>query len=38
MSRPIIPANPEFAYDFTDSTAQNLDLKSKIVSIRVGIS
>jgi len=38
ISRPIVPANPEYAYDFTDASAQNIDLKSKIVSIRVGIS
>lgn len=38
ISRPIIPTNPEYAYDFVNSTAQNIDLKSKIVSIRVGIS
>lgn len=38
ISRPITPANPEYAYDYTWSGAQNITYKAKIVSLKVSLS
>lgn len=38
ISRPILPDNPEYAYDFTDTAAQQIAFEDKIVWLKATLS